>query len=192
MGEYLRELQRRNVFRAVAAYVVVGWLLLQVSTSLEEALDLPAWFDAVVTALLLIGFPVVVVFSWVYELTPDGLQKTARVEPEASITDRTGRRLNYITVAGVVLLLLVVVADRVLLDRVEQVSSPEDAPAVSAVADTPAASAPGRSIAVLPFVAMTSAQDDEFFADGLSEEILNVLANIDGLKVAGRTSSFYY
>lgn len=190
MGNYLRELQRRNVFRAVAAYIVVGWVLLQVSTSLEDALGLPAWFDAVVTAFLLIGFPVVVVFSWVYELTPDGLQKTSSIAPEASITDRTGRRLNYITVAGVILLLLVVVADRVLLDTPEHVPAAETAASVPA--QTPAAALTDRSIAVLPFVAMTSAQDDEFFADGLSEEILNVLANIEGLKVAGRTSSFYY
>ncbi|MDH4107692.1 MAG: tetratricopeptide repeat protein [Gammaproteobacteria bacterium] len=191
MGEYLRELQRRNVFRAVAAYIVVGWLLLQVSTSLEDALELPAWFDAVVTALLLIGFPVVVVFSWVYELTPDGLQKTSNVQPDASIADRTGRRLNYITVAGVVLLLGVVIADRVLV-RNEPVEVSTDMPAPTAATPDSNAGSPDRSIAVLPFVAMTSSQDDEFFADGLSEEILNVLANVEGLKVAGRTSAFYY
>lgn len=197
MKKHLQELQRRNVFRAVAAYIVIGWVLLQVSTNLEDALELPDWFDAVVTALLAIGFPIVVIFSWVYELTPEGVQKTEAVEPSSSIADKTGQRLNYITIAGVVILLGVVIFDRVTVGTDPGTGSAEVSTA-AAVQASPGedASAAGdeldRSIAVLPFVAMTSSQDDEFFADGLSEEILNVLANIEGLKVAGRTSSFYY
>jgi len=195
MSRYLQELQRRNVFRAVAAYIVIGWLLLQVATTLEEALALPGWFDAVITALLIIGFPAVVIFSWVYELTPEGLQKTEEVSAEASIASHTGKRLNYITIGGVVLLLAVVVFDRATVPADDP--APESAGTPSAGSQTAAGSMPeavdaDRSIAVLPFVAMTSTNDDEFFADGLSEEILNVLANIEGLKVAGRTSSFYY
>jgi len=195
MKHYLEELRRRNVFRAIAAYIIIGWVLLQVATTLEEALGLPTWFDAVITALLVIGFPAVVIVSWVYELTPDGLQKTRAVDAEASIASRTGRRLNYITIAGVVVLLAVVVFDRVAMDGGSGV--PAAAGEAAAAGDSASgvanvAAEPERSIAVLPFVAMTSSEDDEFFADGLSEEILNVLANIKELKVAGRTSSFYY
>ena len=187
MGNYLRELQRRNVFRAIAAYIVLGWILLQVSTTLEDALGLPEWFDAVVTALLVIGFPVILIFSWVYELTPDGLKKTSNVQNEHSIADSTGRKLNYITVAGVAVLVAVIVVDRVFVPEPASEADAATAPAVA-----PTISNDDKSIAVLPFVAMTTSQEDEFFADGLSEELLNVLTRIEGLKVAGRTSAFYY
>ncbi|MCH7637655.1 MAG: hypothetical protein IIA12_08330 [Proteobacteria bacterium] len=187
---YFQELKRRNVFRAVIAYVVLGWILLQVSTNLEEALNLPAWFDAVVAALLAIGLPVVVVFSWVYELTPEGLLKTADVPEEQSVTPRTGRRLDIFTAIGIVVLIGFALADRF------TGSSGESAAEQSAATDAEITVAPAvntdKSIAVLPFVAMTDSRDDEFFADGLSEELLNVLAKIKGLKVAGRTSAFYY
>ncbi|MCI0517963.1 MAG: hypothetical protein L0Y45_09040, partial [Woeseiaceae bacterium] len=112
MTRYLKELQRRNVFRAVAAYVVLGWILLQVAGGLEDALSLPAWFDTIIAAGLAIGLPVVIIVSWVYEITPDGLQKTRDVADHQSISTDTGRRLNYITVAGIVVLLGVVAADR--------------------------------------------------------------------------------
>ncbi len=121
MGNYLRELQRRNVFRALAAYIVLGWVLLQVSSTLEEALRLPDWFDALVTALLVIGFPVVLVFSWIYELTPDGVKKTTSVAESDSIAQTTGRKLDYITIAGIVLLIGVILFDRLVLpDNREQ------------------------------------------------------------------------
>ena len=187
MIRYLKELQRRNVFRAVAAYVVLGWILLQVAGGLEEALSLPAWFDTIIAALLAIGLPVVIIVSWVYEITPEGLQKTRNIADHQSITADTGRRLNYITMAGVVVLLGVVIADR--YSSQPQQDSASDPSAENAAIVTPTEE---QSIAVLPFVAMTASQDDEFFADGLSEEILNVLAQIEGLKVAGRTSAFYY
>lgn len=190
MPGYLKELQRRNVIRAVIAYVVLAWILLQVSTGLEEALDLPAWFDAVVTAMLAIGLPIVAVFSWVYELTPDGVVKTEDVPEGASVTPRTGRRLDIFTAVGVVILIGLVLMDKV--------SGPGDEPVAEPVVaiDTEIAASPeaasDKSIAVLPFVAMTDSKDDEYFADGLSEELLNVLAKVDDLKVAGRTSAFYY
>ncbi len=105
MTGYLKELQRRNVFRAVVAYVVLGWILLQVAGGLEDALSLPAWFDTIIAAVLAIGLPIVIIVSWVYEITPEGLQKTRDVADHQSIASDTGRRLNYITVAGIVVLL---------------------------------------------------------------------------------------
>ncbi|HEX9851577.1 MAG TPA: tetratricopeptide repeat protein, partial [Woeseiaceae bacterium] len=190
MTGYLKELQRRNVFRAVAAYIVLGWLLLQVAGGLEDALSLPPWFDTIIAAALAIGLPIVIVVSWVYEITPEGLQKTRYVADHQSIAPDTGRRLNYITVAGIAVLLGVVIADR-FVSRPGADSAPSITTAESAATGA-ALSASSKSIAVLPFVAMTASQDDEFFADGLSEEVLNVLAQIEGLKVAGRTSAFYY
>ncbi len=190
MAGYLKELQRRNVFRAVAAYIVLGWILLQVAGGLENALSLPPWFDTIIAAALAIGLPVVIIVSWVYEITPEGLQKTRNVAEHHSISTDTGRRLNYITVAGIVVLLGVVVADR-FVSRPDADSAPATSPQ-DAIFVEAAPSANSKSIAVLPFVAMTASQDDEFFADGLSEEILNVLAKIEGLKVAGRSSAFYY
>lgn len=187
---YFQELKRRNVFRAVIAYVVLGWILLQVSTNLEEALNLPAWFDGLVAALLAIGLPVVVVFSWVYELTPDGLLRTEDVPKDKSITPLTARRLDIFTAVGVVVLIGLVLMDRISPPSTRPAVDPRAA-AVSEAGPLPAAGA-DRSIAVLPFVAMTDSKDDEYFADGLSEELLNVLAKIRDLKVAGRTSSFYY
>jgi hypothetical protein len=157
MGSYLRELQRRNVFRAIAAYIVLGWVLLQVSSTLEEALRLPDWFDALVTALLVIGFPVILVFAWVYELTPDGVKKTSSVSESDSIAQTTGRKLDYITIGGIALLLGMILLDRLVLpDR----SVPDPIAATTAV---PAVLAAGeKSIAVLPFVAMTGSKEDEF------------------------------
>jgi TolB-like protein len=126
----------------------------------------------------------------VYELTPEGLLKTEDVPKEQSVTPRTGRRLDIFTAIGVVVLIGLVLADRF--------SRPSGEPATQQAAATGTETAVStttdadKSIAVLPFVAMTDSRDDEFFADGLSEELLNVLAKIKDLKVAGRTSAFYY
>lgn len=187
---YFQELKRRNVFRAVIAYVVLGWILLQVSTNLEEALNLPAWFDGLVAALLAIGLPIVAVFSWVYELTPEGLLKTEDVPEEQSITPRTGRRLDVFTAIGIVVLIGLVLMDRITGPADE--STAEQTVATDARSNVSPPPSADKSIAVLPFVAMTDSKDDEFFADGLSEELLNVLAKNKDLKVAGRTSAFYY
>jgi hypothetical protein len=161
---YFQELKRRNVFRAVIAYVVLGWILLQVSTNLEEALNLPAWFDALVAALLAVGLPVVVVFSWVYELTPEGLLKTADVPEEQSVTPRTGRRLDIFTAIGVVVLIGLVLADRI-TGPSEEFTTEQTAATDADVTAAPAAAA-DKSIAVLPFVAMTDSKDDEFSPTG--------------------------
>lgn len=187
---YFQELKRRNVFRAVIAYVVLGWILLQVSTNLEEAMNLPGWFDGLVAALLVIGLPIVAVFSWVYELTPEGLIKTDNVPKDQSITPVTGRRLDIFTAVGVVVLIGLVLFDRFAGPPVD--STVEQSAATEKQGTLSQESANDMSIAVLPFVAMTDLKDDEYFADGLSEELLNVLAKIETLKVAGRTSSFYY
>ena len=187
---FFSELKRRNVFRVSGVYAIVGWLLLQVATALEDVMGLPEWFDAFVLAVLLIGFPLALIFAWAFELTPEGLKRTADVDLDESIAARTGSRLDVFLVLG-----LFAFAAALLLPRFfPQLGSGS----ASSVADAGrgggavAESAPDASIAVLPFANMSADPDQEFFADGVSEELLNKLAQLDGLKVAGRTSSFAY
>ena len=92
---FLGELRRRNVFRVAGVYVLVGWLLTQLSGALEAATALPPWFDTLVVASLAIGFPIALVFAWSYELTPEGLRRSEEVAQEESITDRTATRLDF-------------------------------------------------------------------------------------------------
>lgn len=179
------ELRRRNVFRVALLYLVASWMILQVADVGVSLLGLPDWTGRFVFLLLVIGFPLVVFFSWAYEITPEGVRREKDVEPDASMTAVTARKLN---VAVVVLLLLALggmVADRLI---------PKDTVSVtSAAAD---ASDPAfrseQSIAVLPFVNMSADAENEYFSDGLSEELLNLLARIPELQVVARTSAFSF
>ncbi len=181
MSGLLKELGRRNVFRAAGVYAVVGWLLAQVAGTLESALTLPDWFDTVVVAFLLIGFPIVLIFAWAFEMTPEGIKLTAEVPEGESVAAKTGRALDYAILTGLAVVVVLVVADRVM---------PQTAPAPVGVAATAAADPAAASIAVLPFTDLSPDSDQEYFSDGIAEEILNVLVRFDDLKVASRTSSF--
>jgi len=186
---FFEELKRRNVVRVGAAYVVIGWLIAQVAEFAFESFDAPGWVLKVLIVVLLLGLPMVLVFAWAFELTPEGVKREKDVDRSQSIVGQTGKKLEYVTMFGVLAI--------VVLLATERMGEPKPADAVQGHANVNSSApleAPVRdkSIAVLPFVAMTASQDDEFFADGLSEELLNVLAQIEGLKVAGRTSSFYY
>lgn len=187
------ELKRRNVVRVTVAYAVVSWVVAQVAEFLFESFSAPPWVLQVLIVVLVLGLPIVAIFSWVYELTPDGVKREKDVDRSQSITGVTGKRLNVIIVGALALAVVVLLAERH-APRPDEAAAPSSAAAAELPAEVAAAAPhqPEKSIAVLPFVAMTSSADDEFFADGLSEELLNVLAQIDGLKVAGRTSSFYY
>ena len=185
---FLQELRRRNVVRVGVAYVVIGWLLAQVAEFAFENFGAPEWVLKTFIVLLLLGLPLVLVFAWAFELTPEGVKLEKHVDRSKSITSETRRKLDYAIIAAGVLVVGTIVADYWLgADN----STGSDPPVIEQ-AEVAAPAMPEKSIAVLPFVAMTAAQDDEFFADGLSEELLNVLSKIEGLKVAGRTSSFYY
>ncbi len=181
MSYFLEELKRRNVFKVGAAYLVVSWLILQLVQSVREPLGLPEWTDAFFIVLLSAGFPLALLFAWAFEMTPEGVKKTREVNKEASVTANTGRKLNYAIIATLALALAYSVFDRVI-----QVESADIADA------TVESQQDGTSIAVLPFVNMSSDQDQEYFSDGISEELLNVLAKIPELRVAARTSSFQF
>ena len=179
------ELKRRNIFRVALLYLVASWMILQVAEVGVSLLGLPGWTGRFVFLLLAIGFPLVMVFSWAYEITPEGIRREKDVAHDASTTAATARKLN---VAVVVLLLLALggmVADRLI---------PQDTvSASSAAAEAPDPAGPSeQSIAVLPFVNMSSDEENEYFSDGLSEELLNLLARIPELQVAARTSAFSF
>ena len=171
------ELRRRNVFRVAAAYLVVGWLLTEVLTTILPTLGAPEWMARAVILIFAFGFIPAVVFSWFYELTPEGLKRDEDFDRDESVSRHTGRRLDFMTVAGVVVLIVFVGLFSARQTGVD--SAPE-----SAVSDA--------SVAVLPFENMSSDKDNEYFSDGLTETLLHMLAQMPELKVAARTSSFAF
>lgn len=184
MNSFISELRRRNVFRVAAAYLVVGWLLIQITSLATPALHMPDWTDTLVFYLLLIGFPVALLLAWAFEMTPEGMKLTASIPESRSITDKTGRKLDYAIAIGLLMLVAFI--------GWQQWSATGHAPSGSPVEATAQSEGIGRSVAVLPFADMSEAGDQVYFADGISEEILNVLVRIPDLQVAGRTSSFAY
>jgi TolB-like protein/Tfp pilus assembly protein PilF len=184
------ELKRRNVVRVAVLYGLAAWLILQVADVLVPALGLPDWVMRFVALLLILGFPLVLIFSWVYELTPEGLKKQHEVDLNQSITHETGRKINYLIGALAVLAIVVVVVER-FIPRTAPVPAATEAASGGSSAEAPVEAA-AKSIAVLPFVNMSGDTGNEYFADGLSEELLNLLAKIPDLRVAARTSAFKF
>lgn len=185
---FLSELKQRNVIRAAILYGVASWLILQAADLIGSLLGLPDWTTRFVLLLLLLGFPAALVISWVYEITPEGIVKTSEVSQEASIRPRTGRRIDRMIIAALAIATLALLAERFMSarDAVEpEIADTREAPGDGAVPTT-------RSIAVLPFVNMSADPANEYFSDGMSEEILNTLAQVEGLRVAARTASFQF
>jgi len=170
MGRLFEQLKRRNVLRAAAGYAVVAWLIIQVADTVFPVLGVPTWATTMVVILSIIGFPVTVIVSWVYQWTPAGIM-TEQQADAAGYTEPIGigRQIDF-----VIIVLLIIAVGWLAYDK------------------TVVAPALENSIAVLPFVNMSSDPEQEFFSDGMSEELLNLLAKIDGLKVIARTSSFKF
>ncbi len=182
------ELKRRNVFRVGVAYAVAAWLLIQVTDIMVPTLGLPEWIGKATIFLLIIGFVPAIIFAWAFELTPEGIKREKDVDRSQSITAQTGRKLNYAITA---LLALAVVY--LLMDKFSPAEPGADSGPVTAAVDSTAEPVENlKSIAVLPFVNMSDDAANEYFSDGISEEILNALAKVKDLKVAGRTSSFAF
>jgi TolB-like protein/Flp pilus assembly protein TadD len=191
-----QELKRRNVFRVSIAYVVIAWLVLQVADVILNNVAAPDWVFHVILLFLGIGFVLVVVFSWAFEMTPEGLKRESEVDRTHSITPQTGRKLDRLITGVLVLALAYFAIDKFVLSEpsgavTEQGKRMETLPPEAGQATTDDAS-PVKSIAVLPFVNMSSDPEQEYFSDGLSEELLNLLAKIPDLKVASRSSSFQF
>jgi adenylate cyclase len=191
---FFAELKRRNVIRVAVAYIIVGWLIMQAGDTLAPALHLPEWVNSLLVFFLLLGFPLALFFAWAFEMTPEGIKKEIDVDRSKSITNVTGQKLNSAIIGVLVLALGYFAIDKLVLDPGRDA---EDIAAAVQVAqdqlnqsiETPEAD---NSIAVLPFVNMSDDGANEYFSDGLSEELLNLLAKIPELKVAARTSSFQF
>lgn len=183
------ELKRRNVVRVAILYAIASWAILEAAEVIFGMLQLPAWAGRLILALIVLGFPVVLAVSWIYEITPEGLRKARDVPRHRSITALTARRLNFAIGIAAAIAIFGIVADRLIPERAApaQATSAAGPPPVAAVSATAE-----RSIAVLPFSDMSEAKDQQYFADGLSEELINLLARIELLRVIGRTSSFQF
>jgi adenylate cyclase len=167
LRRFVEDLRRRRVLRVAAVYVVIGWIIIEVSSTVLPPLQLPAWTVTLVIVLVALGFPLAVVMSWMFDLGPRGVQRTrarSDVDPDPSAAD-------IATAAQPVL---------------RAAAPPDDAKPL------PATEGSRRTIAVLPFVNMSGDPANEYFSDGISEEILNLLTKLPQLKVASRTSSFYF
>ncbi|MFK8052998.1 MAG: hypothetical protein AB8F65_08470 [Woeseiaceae bacterium] len=173
----IEELKRRNVFRVGLAYLVVAWLVAQVADLVLDSFNAPSWVMQTILVLLALGLPVTLFLAWVFELTPEGIKKESDIDRNQSITPNTGKKLNAIIIATLLVAVGFLLVDKFVLQR-------QDAQTVLSTAP--------KSIAVLPFVNMSSDPEQEYFSDGITEEILNALAKVRQLKVAGRTSSFAF
>jgi TolB-like protein len=194
---FFNELKRRNVIRVGVAYLVASWLLLQIVDVLVPILDLPGWVGKFVFLILVVGVVPVLIFSWAYEMTPDGLKPESEVEHDQSTTLQTARKLDRVTIFLLLIVAGIVVTDRLIPESGEK---PGDVPVIvvqesetTTKSEKPAEPADGRqSVAVIPFVNMSDDESNEYFSDGISEELLNVLVKIQSLRVPSRTSSFTF
>ena len=194
---FIQELKRRNVFRVGVAYAVAAWVLLQIFDVLGEILELPEWGGKLILAVLVIGFFLALFFAWAFELTPEGLKREHEVDRSQSITPQTGKKLNSAILVLMALAIAYLLFDKFYLapqlSRIEPASSPSVADA--AVEGPPPVAAASvdavldrQSIAVLPFDNRSRLEDDEFFVEGIHDDLLTNLARIGSLKVISRTS----
>ncbi len=173
---YVSELKRRNVFKASAAYLIVAWIIIQVASIALPTFDAPPFVLKTILFLMVIGFPLNLVFVWAFELTPEGIKKTKEVNKRKSITPKTASQLNKVIITSLSLAIILLVYNQF-----------RNTPTNVKTIDNN-----GKSIAVLAFQDMSPEQDQEYFSDGISEELLNLLAKIPELRVISRTSSFSY
>lgn len=172
------ELKRRNVLRVAAAYLVVGWLLTEVLTTILPTLGAPEWLTKAVILVFVFGFIPAIVLSWIYELTPEGIKKEEDIDRDHPASRTSIRKLDYVTIAAITLAIFFVAF-------FSARQSPDDTTATEATVSD-------ESVAVLPFVNMSKDEDNEYFSDGLTETLLHMLAQVPGLQVAARTSSFAF
>jgi TolB-like protein/Tfp pilus assembly protein PilF len=169
---FIAELQRRNVFRIAAIYAGSGWLVVQIVTQVLPFFDVPGWVIRLSIGLVVAGFPLALLLAWLYEITPAGIKRESESEPADADVRFSGRKLDFIIIGLLGLVVLYFLADKFLIRSM--------------------LAAQTKSIAVLPFADMSSNADKEYFSDGLTEELTNRLSQIEGLSVVGRTSAFQF
>jgi TolB-like protein/cytochrome c-type biogenesis protein CcmH/NrfG len=176
---FFSELKRRNVYKVAVAYFVAAWLLIQAASILFPTFNAPAWLMQILVIILLLGFPVVLIFAWAFEITPEGIVRESEVEAGESVTRHTGRKIVAITVV------LAVLAITLLLFQLFRAKS-------TTAIRGPNSEIPEKSIAVLPFENLSDDKQNSFFTDGVQDEILTNLARVADLKVISRTSVMQY
>ena len=183
---FFAELKRRNVYKVAVAYLVAAWLIIQIATQVFPFFEIPNWAVRLVVLLLILGFPIVLVLSWAFEITPEGIKRESEITPNESITHHTGRKIVAITVV------LAIAAAAMLTFQLFHSRSPakQQAPTTSSL-ETPAA-IPAKSIAVLPFENLSDDKSNAYFAEGIQDEILTHLSKVADLKVISRTSTQKY
>ncbi|MFL6515659.1 MAG: tetratricopeptide repeat protein [Chthoniobacterales bacterium] len=185
---FLSELKRRNVYKVAVAYAVVAWLLIQVATQVFPFFEIPNWAVRLVVLLLILGFPIALVLSWAFEITPEGIKRESEVAPAQSIRHHTGRKIVGLTIA------VAVVAAGMLAFQLLR-SKPTAAPlsgTTAAGSTIPVSTIPEKSVAVLPFENLSDEKANAYFASGIQDEILTRLAKIGALKVISRSSTQQY
>lgn len=176
--KFFEELKRRNVIKATMAYIVVAWVLIQVMTNILPVFQAPQWVMKILMILIAIGLPIWIFFSWVYDVTPEGIRKTSETATDESVTAATNKRLNILIV---ILLFLAIGLNFI-----------DTEPSNSTAASSSTEEVRQNSIAVLPFLDMSPLKNQEHYSDGIAVEILNALCKFNKLKVVGRTSSFAF
>ena len=193
MSKLMDELRRRHVFKVAIAYLVAGWLVLQVTDVVAGVIGLPDWTLKLVGFLFALGLPVVLLFSWIFEITPEGLKREKDLAADDAARQHSGRRLNLAIALLMVISVPLITVQVIARGGIGALILPDSAPEIQSRVDASGLALPDYdSVAVLPFVNMSSDPEQEYFSDGISEEILNVLARVPELSVAARTSSFQF
>ncbi|MGI9323780.1 MAG: tetratricopeptide repeat protein [Pseudomonadales bacterium] len=188
---FFEDLKRRNVIRVAAAYAIVAWLVIQIAETIFPLFGFDDGPARIVVILLVIGFPLTLIFSWVYEFTPDGLKLERDIDPTRSNTHHSGKKLDRMIIVGLTLAVGYFATDKFIFDPARDATLEEIVE--ERVRDEMLIESNGdRSVAVMPFADMSPNGDQEYFGDGIAEELINELARLKGLRVAGRTSSFSF
>ena len=183
----VQELKRRNVIKVAVAYVVVAWLLIEVTATTFPILQLPDWSVTLITVFILIGFPLALILAWAFEITPEGIKLEKDVERSASTTHITGRNIDYIIIAALILALGFFAFDKFVLDPSRDAKR-EEAIAKLERSEALAESTSENSIAVLPFTNLSPDPANQYFSDGMTEELISKLSRVKDLQVTARTS----
>src|SRR6266496_5960473 len=176
LNNFFSELKRRNVYKVAIAYAVVAWLVIQAASIFLPAFNAPQWAMQIVILILVVGFPIALVFSWAFEITPEGIKLESEIEADQSITHHTGRKIVALTIV------LAVIATGLLIFQFVRARS-------TSTLSTNASSITNKSIAALPFDNLSGDPQNAYFSEGVQDEILTRLAKIAELKVISRTST---
>ena len=187
IDNFFGELQRRNVYKVAVAYAVVAWLLIQAASILFPTFEAPTWVMKVFVTIIILGFPVALVFSWAFEITPEGIKRESKVAPDQSITRHTGRKI-----VGLTVVLAVIAAGMLAYQLLRSGSPAKPTSSMTAPTSSTAAAILEKSIAVLPFDNLSDEKANAYFAEGIQDEILTRLSKIAALKVISRTSTRKY